>query len=229
MSGQNTGKVITAICFILTMSEYRVVEHIEDKNSQKKEFTVMAIDFHEPSYIRIRTEFLPKVGSFLEVQGDKAFQDEREIGTVIETKRAEDVRVNLHYDVKYTGGYSMDGKTIYLDEHFPPFFKVEGKEVSTVESIGLHHELPEKWMSDNGYEYPYAHEIATGIEKMYVESIGVTWKGYCSEVDRNLRNVYSRTLQKSPPSLDLAPYLYCRDREALKEIRQSENQGIHPL
>lgn len=205
------------------MTEYKVVEHITEKDGSKKKFTVMAIEYLEPSYVKVRAEFLPKVGSILNVEGNNVTQDKRLIGTVIELKRARDVRVSLHYDIKYTGGYSMDGKTIYLDEHFPPFFKVEGKEVSTVESIGLHHELPEKWMSDNGYEYPYAHEIATGIEKMYVESLGVTWKGYCTEVDKNLRNVYSKILQRSPPSLDLAPYLYCRDREALKEIRQSEN------
>lgn len=205
------------------MTEYKVVEHITEKDGSKKKFTVMAIEYLEPSYVKVRAEFLPKVGSILNVEGNNVTQDKRVIGTVIELKRARDVRVSLHYDIKYTGGYSMDGKTIYLDEHFPPFFKVEGKEVSTVESIGLHHELPEKWMSDNGYEYPYAHEIATGIEKMYVESLGVTWKGYCTEVDKNLRNVYSKILQRSPPSLDLAPYLYCRDREALKEIRQSEN------
>ncbi len=205
------------------MTEYKVVEHITEKDGSKKKFTVMAIEYLEPSYVKVRAEFLPKVGSILNVEGNNVTQDKRVIGTVIELKRAQDVRVSLHYDIKYTGGYSMDGKTIYLDEHFPPFFKVEGKEVSTVESIGLHHELPEKWMSDNGYEYPYAHEIATGVEKMYVESLGVTWKGYCTEVDKNLRNVYSKILQRSPPSLDLAPYLYCRDREALKEIRQSEN------
>ncbi len=205
------------------MTEYKVVEHITEKDGSKKKFTVMAIEYLEPSYVKVRAEFLPKVGSILNVEGNNVTQDKRVIGTVIELKRARDVRVSLHYDIKYTGGYSMDGKTIYLDEHFPPFFKVEGKEVSTVESIGLHHELPEKWMSDNGYEYPYAHEIATGVEKMYVESLGVTWKGYCTEVDKNLRNVYSKILQRSPPSLDLAPYLYCRDREALKEIRQSEN------
>ena len=205
------------------MTEYKVVEHITEKDGSKKKFTVMAIEYLEPSYVKVRAEFLPKVGSILNVEGNNVTQDKRVIGTVIELKRARDVRVSLHYDIKYTGGYSMDGKTIYLDEHFPPFFKVEGKELSTVESIGLHHELPEKWMSDNGYEYPYAHEIATGIEKMYVESLGVTWKGYCTEVDKNLRNVYSKILQRSPPSLDLAPYLYCRDREALKEIRQSEN------
>ena len=205
------------------MADYKVVEHITEREGGRKEYTVMAIDYIGPSYIKARAEFLPKVGSILNVDGSRVKQDGKIIGTVVETRKADDVRVNLHYNIKYTGGYSMDGKTIYLDEHFPPFFTVEGKEVSTVESIGLHHELPEKWMSDNGFEYPYAHEIATGIEKLYVQSLGVTWKGYCAEVDRNLRNVYSKTLQKSPPSLDLAPYLYCRDREALKEIRQSES------
>ena len=99
---------------------------------------------------------------------------------------------------------------------------MEGKDINAEDTIGYHHELPEKWMSDEKYEYPYAHETATGIEKKYVEYLGVTWKGYCDQVDKNLRNVYSRTLGKSPSSLDLAPYLYCRDQEALKEIRNSE-------
>lgn len=204
------------------MGQYRVVEHIREKEANAGEFTVMAIDYIEPSYVKLKAVTLPKVGSVLMIDGANAMLDGKALGKVTETKRAEDVRVSLKFDIKYTGGYSMDGKTIYLDEHYPKFFEVEGKSVSTVESIGLHHELPEKWMSDNGYEYPYAHEIATGIEKMYVESLGVTWKGYCREVDRNLRKVYSRLLEKSPPSLDLAPYLYCRDREALKEIRESE-------
>ncbi len=204
------------------MGNFRVVEHVRERNANGRGYIVMAIDFAEPSYVKIRANSLPKVGSVLTVEGDNALMGGSVLGKVIETKKAEDVRVSLKFDIKYTGGYSMDGKTIYLDEHFPKFFTVEGKDVSTVESIGLHHELPEKWMSDNGYEYPYAHEIATGIEKMYVESLGVTWKGYCEEVDKNLRKVYSRLLEKSPPSLDLAPYLYCRDREALKEIRGSE-------
>ena len=204
------------------MGNFRVVEHVKERNANGHSFNVMAIDFIEPSYVKIKADLLPKVGSVVTIEGENAIMNGEVLGKVIETKKSEDVRVSVKFDIKYTGGYSMDGKTIYLDEHFPKFFTVEGKEVSTVESIGLHHELPEKWMSDNGYEYPYAHEIATGIEKMYVESLGVTWKGYCEEVDRNLRKVYSRLLEKSPPSLDLAPYLYCRDREALKEIRESE-------
>lgn len=203
------------------MQTFEVVEHVIDKNVSDREFLVMAIDFREPSYVRILAGEAPKVGSQIQVDGDKAYFSGEEIGKVVERKDSKGISLSTDYDIKYTGGYSLDGKTIYLDEHFPTTLNVEGKTVSTIESIGLHHELPEKWMSDNGYEYPHAHEVATGIEKKYVESLGVTWKGYCSEVDRNLRKVYSQQLKKSPPSLDLAPYLYCRDREALKEIRES--------
>lgn len=204
------------------MEEYEVVEHVQEKKEQERDFHVAAIDFKGPAYVRINASEAPKAGSLIRVDGNRAFYDDREIGTVIEKRDSSEVTISTDYDIKYTGGYSLDGKVIYLDENFPPTLEVEGKTVSTLKSIGLHHELPEKWMSDLGYEYPHAHEVATGIEKKYVESLGVTWKGYCSEVDKNLRHVYSHILEKSPPSLDLAPYLYCRDREALKEIRESK-------
>lgn len=204
------------------MENFEVVEHVRDRKESDREFFVMAIDFKEPTYVKILTTDVPKAGSLIQVEGDRAFFEGKEIGKVLDRKDSKEVKLSTDYDIKYTGGYSLDGKTIYLDEHFPPALEVEGKTISTLESIGLHHELPEKWMSDNGYEYPHAHEVATGIEKKYVESLGITWKGYCSEVDKNLRKVYQNKLQKSPPSLDLAPYFYCRDREALKEIRESE-------
>lgn len=204
------------------METFEVVEHVRDRKEPGKDFFIIAIDFKEPTYVKILANDVPKVGSLIQVEGEQAYVAGEKIGKVVERKDSQGIRVDTNYDVKYTGGYSLDGKSIYLDEHFPPTLQVEGKTVSTLASIGLHHELPEKWMSDNGYEYPHAHEIATGIEKKFVESLGVTWKGYCSEVDKNLRKVYRNKLQNSPPSLDLAPYLYCRDKEALKEIRESE-------
>lgn len=202
------------------MEDFEIVEHVPDKEGRG--YLIAAIDFKDPKFIRVLATEEPKAYATISVSGTKAYYGGKEIGTVVDWKDASKVKVSTDYDIKYTGGYSLDGKTVYLDEHFPRILKVEGKEVSTVESIGLHHELPEKWLSDLGYEYPHAHEIATGIEKKYVESLGVTWKGYCSEVDKNLRKVYRNKLESSPPSLDLAPYLYCRDREALKEIRESK-------
>ena len=204
------------------MGSFEVIERIDRNEANAKEILIIAIDFHEPEMIRFRSSMDLKKGTMVEEKGDKVLLEGKEVGDIIRKRSASDITLSHDYDIKYTGGYSLDGKVIYLDEHFPSILHVEGKEVDARKSIGLHHELPEKWMSDEKYEYPYAHETARGIDKKYVESLGVTWRGYCKEVAKNLRQVYSRTLEKSPPALDLAPYLYCRDQEALNEIRKSE-------
>ncbi len=203
------------------MGSFEVIEHEKDPKGEHGEYRIIAINFIDPEFVKIAAETDVDKGTLLDVEDNKVFLNRKQIGRVLEKKDGKGIRVSTSFDIKYTGGYSLDGKTVYLDEHFPQIMKIDGKEVDARESIGLHHELPEKWLSDEAYEYPYAHEVATGIEKKYVESLGVKWKDYCDEVDRNLRNVYSRKLEKSPPSLDLAPYLYCRDQEALKEIRRS--------
>ncbi|MFG1519340.1 MAG: hypothetical protein AAE977_02510 [Thermoplasmataceae archaeon] len=205
------------------MAPYEVYECTEEKsNNGTRRFRVIAIDYRDPTFLDATCNSDLKKGTLLDVQGKDVFFQGQRVGSVQKLKDASSIRVSTNFDVKYTGGYSLDGKIVYLDEHFPQKLQIKGKIVDARESIGLHHELPEKWLSDQGYEYPYAHEMATGIEKKYVESLGIAWKDYCDEVDRNLRNVYRRTLEKSPPSLDLAPYLYCRDQEALKEIRKSK-------
>ncbi len=205
------------------MEEFEVIERIKESNEKEGEFLSMAINFLEPKSIKFLATADLKKGTKVMADNEKVTLNGKVVGTIIKVMSGADVKVDTSYDIKYTGGYSLDGKTMYLDEHFPPILEVEGKQVDSRKSIGLHHELPEKWLADEKYEYPYAHEVATGIEKKYVESLGVTWQGYCKVVDSNLRQVYRRTLEKSPPSLDLAPYLYCRDREALSEIRKSED------
>ncbi len=201
------------------MSAFEVIERKD--SDVKGKFEIIAIDFLEPRYVKLVTTVKLEKGEQVDISNRKAMLDGKEIGSIQSQKDSSQIKVNTEYDVKYTGGYSLDGKTVYLDEHFPVFLNIKGKTIDSRKSIGLHHELPEKWLSDDAYEYPYAHEIATGIERKYVEHMGVTWKDYCDVVDRNLRHVYSNKLGKSPPSLDLAPYFYCRDREALKEIRES--------
>jgi hypothetical protein len=207
----------------MNMQEFEVVSRVDKKADNGKEILLMAIDFREPTFIKVLAYEDVNDHSNVNSDGKNCYVGDKLIGKVLSIKKGSDVSVNTKYDIKYTGGYSLDGETVYLDEHFPPVLKVQNKEIDIRKTIGLHHELPEKWMADEDYEYPYAHEIATGIEKKYVESLGVTWKAYCDEVDKNLRQVYRRTLEKSPPSLDLAPYLYCRDREALGEIRKSKS------
>ncbi len=90
-----------------------------------------------------------------------------------------------------------------------------------LESIGRHHELTEKWLIDNDYEYPYAHEVATEVEKQYIESLGVNWNDYNKEVNKLLHSNYSKKLKRSPSDLDISPYIYSHDNNAIKEIRDS--------
>ena len=97
------------------MGTYRVVEHIKDRSANGHGFNVMAIDFKEPSYVKVKADSLPKVGSLLTVDDDRVSLDGKPLGRVSEKKSAEDVRVSLKFDIKYTGGYSMDGKTIMKD------------------------------------------------------------------------------------------------------------------
>ena len=205
------------------MENYEVISRIDKKDSGNDKIELIAINYIEPTIVKVDANEDIKKGGILQVNGNEVYYSGKLIGQVKLAKSGKDIKVSTDYDIKYTGGYSLDGKTVYLDEHFPPVLNVAGKQIDARKTIGLHHELPEKWMADEDYEYPYAHEVATGIEKKYVESLGVTWQDYCREVDKNLRQVYRRTLEKSPPSLDLAPYLYCRDREALGEIRKSED------
>ena len=204
------------------MENYEVISRIDKKDGGNDKIELIAINYIEPTMVKVDANEDIKKGGILQVNGNEVYYSSKLIGQVKLAKSGKDIKVSTDYDIKYTGGYSLDGKTVYLDEHFPPVLNVAGKQIDARKTIGLHHELPEKWMADEDYEYPYAHEVATGIEKKYVESLGVTWQDYCREVDKNLRQVYRRTLEKSPPSLDLAPYLYCRDREALGEIRKSE-------
>ena len=204
------------------MENYEVISRIDKKDGGNDKIKLIAVNYIEPTMVKVDANEDIKKGVILQVKGNEVYYSGKLIGQVKLAKSGKDIKVSTDYDIKYTGGYSLDGKTVYLDEHFPPVLNVAGKQIDARKTIGLHHELPEKWMADEDYEYPYAHEVATGIEKKYVESLGVTWQDYCREVDKNLRQVYRRTLEKSPPSLDLAPYLYCRDREALGEIRKSE-------
>ncbi len=202
------------------MEEYEVIEHARSPDP-KIEYIIKAINYKGPTYIRIESQKAINVGSTVNVDGKNIYINNEVVGIVSEIKSGNSITINTDYDIKYTGGYSKDGKTIYLARTFPRSLKIDGKDVSMIESIGRHHELSEKWLVDDMYEYAYAHEVATKIEKAYVESLGVKWDSYNTEVGKFLHENYEKKLEKSPNDLDLSPYIYSNDTEAVKEIRDS--------
>ncbi|EQD80593.1 hypothetical protein B1A_00732, partial [mine drainage metagenome] len=180
-----------------------------------------ALNYAKPAYIKATSKQIIQKKESVQLDGNNLMYKGAVMGTLVIKKLGSDIKIDAGYDIKYTGGYSNDGKTIYMDRNFPKTLSIAGKEVNTLESIGRHHELTEKWLTDDEYEYPYAHEIADGIEKLYVESLGIDWKAYSDEVAKHLHDTYARKLQKSPKDLDLSPYIYSHDNKAIEEIRES--------
>ena len=203
------------------MEDYTVVEHRVHKEEKEGEYIIVALNYTLPTYIRTTSKQILQKGEVVQLDADNLIYKGAQIGKLLTKRLGSEIKINADYDIKYTGGYSNDGKTVYIDRNFPKTLNINGKEVSTLESIGRHHELTEKWLTDDEYEYPYAHEIADGIEKLYVESLGIDWKAYSDEVGKHLHDTYARKLQKSPKDLDLSPYIYSHDNKAIEEIRES--------
>ncbi|EFD92912.1 MAG: hypothetical protein BJBARM5_0285 [Candidatus Parvarchaeum acidophilus ARMAN-5] len=205
------------------MEEYEVIEHVKkDENASNNIFLIVAINYIIPTYVKFESEQDFKAGEKVSIDNNAVFYKNSKVGEVKIFKSAADIEVDTNYDIKYTGGYSVDGKKVYLDKNFPKFIDVDGKKIDTIESIAKHHEMSEKWMIDDAYEYAYAHEVATKIEREYVESIGVNWDAYCKEVNKNLHAVYNTKADDTPSDLDLSPYFYSKDEKALKEIRETK-------
>src|SRR5690242_21912752 len=51
------------------------------------------------------------------------------------------------HDIPYLAGYSLDGKTIYIDRHMPKSFKFRGRTIETDRFLLLH-EAVEKTLID---------------------------------------------------------------------------------
>src|SRR5262249_48169348 len=56
-------------------------------------------------------------------------------------------KLDRAHDVPYLAGYSVDGKTIYIDRHMPRAFSYRGRGVATDRFLILHEEV-EKTLID---------------------------------------------------------------------------------
>ena len=202
------------------MEKFEIIEHNPESKAGGS-FKLKAINFTLPTYLTVISYINVENGKVIEVDGEVAYLDGEKLGSVVNVHKGNEVKISSEFDIKYAGGYSRDGKTLYMDRNFPREIDVLGKKIDTIESIVRHHELTEKWLADDAYEYPYAHEVATRIERMHVESLGGDWAEYSKIVSKYLKDVAGRRLESSPPDLDLSPYIYERDQAALKEIRES--------
>ncbi|MEM4067831.1 MAG: hypothetical protein QXV17_13335, partial [Candidatus Micrarchaeaceae archaeon] len=142
------------------MDDYEVIEHRLKNNGNpsnsgdnpQKIVVVKALNFRLPTCIYFSSSTDLQVDTKIQSDGDKTvYIDGKAVGEITSRKCGTDITVNSDYDIKYAGGYSKDGKVIYIDRDLPKTITVEGKEVDLVQSIALHHEVVEKWLIDDAY------------------------------------------------------------------------------
>ncbi len=205
------------------MMKYRILSRKKSENGQ---IIGLAVNYISPSMVKILLNKQLKVNSIVQVDNDIIYYRKKYIGKVLESRDVSELIINTDYSIKYTGGYSVDGRRIFLDKNFPKLIVVHNKIVDTVESIAKHHEVTEKWLVDFGHSYAYSHRLATSVEKDFIRFLRVKWEAYDKEVAKYLRENYNRRLENTPLDLDLLPYIESKDSEALKEIKESMNTTI---
>ena len=133
-------------------------------------------------------------------------------------------KVDRTHDVPYLAGYSIDGKTIFIDRHLPRTFRYWTRTVR-VEPFLLTHEIVEKALLDAlRLHYLHAHQIALRAERAAVESAGVSWSAYERFIKKYEKPIELEHLQRVPRTLDLTPYRDEKDLGLLQRLVKGEHE-----
>jgi hypothetical protein len=132
--------------------------------------------------------------------------------------------VNRKYDVPYIAGYSVDGRTVFIDRHLPHTLRWVLKTVR-VEPFLLTHEIVEKALLDElRLHYLHAHQIAVRAERDAVKAAGIPWGVYQRFMKRHEKPIEEEKLMKVPASLDLTPYRDEKDFALLRRLVRKERE-----
>jgi hypothetical protein len=126
--------------------------------------------------------------------------------------------VSREYDVPYIAGYSVDGRTVFIDRHLPKSFGWLTKTVR-VDPFLLTHEIVEKALLDElRLHYLHAHQIAVRAERDAVNAAGVPWWVYQRFMKKYEKPIEEEKLSRVPPKLDLTPYKDEKDFALLRRL-----------
>jgi hypothetical protein len=132
------------------------------------------------------------------------------------------------HDIPYLAGYSLDGKTIYIDRHMPQLFKYRGRNIDTDRFLILHEEVEKTLIDQLGLHYLHAHQIATRAEEAAVRAAGIEWRDYDRFMQKYVKSIGDERLKKVPKDLDLKPYRDEHDDDLLRRMLTSVKAGKAP-
>ncbi len=137
-------------------------------------------------------------------------------------------KLDREHDIPYLAGYSIDGKTIYIDRHMPRIMKVDGREVDTDRFLILHEEVEKTLIDQLGLHYLHAHQIAARAEEAAVRAACLRWRDYDRFMQKHVKTIGDERLRKVPPDLDLKPYRDEHDFDLLKRMNEAVEKGKTP-
>jgi hypothetical protein len=132
------------------------------------------------------------------------------------------------HDIPYLAGYSLDGKTIYIDRHMPKSFKFRGRVIETDRFLVLHEEVEKTLIDQLGLHYLHAHQIATRAEQAAVRAAGISWRAYDRFMQKYVKRDGSERLTKVPADLDTKPYRDEHDFDLLRRMVAAIERGHMP-
>lgn len=139
-----------------------------------------------------------------------------------------EVRVVRRYNVPYVAGYSVDGKTVYIDKDLPKTLLVRNTDAGGklkrmyIDRYLILHEATEKGlMRSYGLRYQHAHQIALRIESELVRADGFVWQDYDRQLKPFIKVAEEDVVDDLPPDLDLTPYEDTADLELLSKMQKA--------
>jgi hypothetical protein len=132
------------------------------------------------------------------------------------------------HDIPYLAGYSLDGKTIYIDRHMPKSFKFRGRTIETDRFLVLHEEVEKTLIDQLGLRYLHAHQIATRAEQSAVRAAGISWRAYDRFMQKYVKRDGQERLTKVPADLDTKPYCQEHDLDLLRRMMAAIEKGPMP-
>jgi hypothetical protein len=137
-------------------------------------------------------------------------------------------RFDRGHDIPYLAGYSLDGKTIYIDRHMPKSFKFRGRTIETDRFLILHEEVEKTLIDQLGLHYLHAHQIATRAEEAAVRAAGISWRAYDRFMQKFVKRFGDERLTKVPADLDTKPYRDEHDLDLLRRMMVGVEKGRAP-
>jgi hypothetical protein len=136
--------------------------------------------------------------------------------------------IDRKHDIPYLAGYSIDGKTIYIDRHMPQTMRYAGRDLDTDRYLILHEEVEKTLIDQLGLHYLHAHQIATRAEQAAVRAAGIRWRDYDRFMQKFVKRLGDERLTRVPADLDLKPYRDEHDFDLLKRMQAGIERGKTP-